>query len=88
MDVWQVSRCVVMASAPCAARFHAMGSIVSGLAVTVTVTFVVPLTAPRAGIRQQKRVAFLACRPRGLSAATARRVFGPELIAGLAGRTG
>ena len=88
MDVWQVSRCAVMASTPCAARFGAMGSILTGLAVTVTVTFVVPLAAPRAGIWQQERTAFLACRPRGLSAAIARRVFGPGLIAGLAGRTG
>jgi hypothetical protein len=87
MDVWQVSRCAVMASAPCAARFGAMGSILTGLAATVTVTFVVPLNAPRAGIWQQERIAFLACRPRG-SGATARRVFGSELIAGLAGRTG
>jgi hypothetical protein len=64
MDVWQVSRCAVMASAPCAARFHAMGRIVSGLAVIVTVTFVVPRAAPRAGIWQQERTAFLARRLR------------------------
>jgi hypothetical protein len=88
MDVWQVSRCAVLASAPCAARFGAMGSIFTDLAVSVIVTFVVPLAAPRAGIWQQERIAFLACRPRGLSAALARRVFGPGLIAGLGGRTG
>ena len=41
MDVWQVSRCAVMASAPCAARFGAMGSILTGLAVIVIVAFVV-----------------------------------------------
>jgi hypothetical protein len=84
MDVWQVSRCAVLASTPPAARFGAMGSILTGLAVT----FVVPLTAPRAGIWQQERIAFLFCRPRGLSAAMARRVFGPGLLAGLGGRTG
>jgi hypothetical protein len=88
MDVSQLSRCAVMASAPCAARFGAMGTILTGLAVIVAVTFVVPRTAPRAGIWQEERIAFLACRSRGLSAAIARRVFGPELIAGLAGRTG
>ena len=87
MDVWQLSRCAVMASAPCAARFGAMGTILTGLAV-VTVTFVVPLAAPRAGIWQQERTGSLGCRPRGLSAAVARCVFGPGLIAGLAGRTG
>ena len=82
MDVWQVSRCAVLASTPPAARFGAMGSTFTGLAVSVIVTFVVPLAAPRAGIWQQ-RTAFLADRPRGLSAAIARCVFGPELIAGL-----
>jgi hypothetical protein len=84
MDVSQVSRCAVMASTPCAARFGAMRSILTGLAVTS----VVPLSAPRAGIWQQEHTAFLACRPRGLSAAIARCVFGPGLVAGLAGRAG
>ena len=79
MDVWQVSRCAVMASAPCAARFGAMGTILTGLAVTVIIASWFLLAAPRAGIWQQERTASLACRPRGLSAAIARRVFGPGL---------
>jgi hypothetical protein len=61
-----------------------MGIILTGLAVT----FVVPLAAPWAGIWQQEHTAFLADRPRGLSAAMARCVSGPEFLAGLGGRTG
>jgi hypothetical protein len=53
-----------------------MGTVLAGLAATVIITFVVPLAVLRAGIWRQERAASLTCRPRGLSAAIARRVFG------------
>ena len=53
-----------------------METVLAGLAATVIITFVVPLAVLRAGVWQQERAASLACRPRGLSAAIARRVFG------------
>ena len=65
-----------------------MERILAGLAVTVVTIFVVPLAVLRAGVWRQDRDASLTSRPRGLSAATARHVFGPEFLAGLAGRAG
>ena len=53
-----------------------MEGILAGLALTLIIAFVVPLTVLRAGIWRQERAASLTCRPRGLSAAIARRVFG------------
>ena len=53
-----------------------MESILAGLAITLIVAFVVPLAVLRAGTWRQARAASLTCRPRGLSAAIARRVFG------------
>jgi hypothetical protein len=53
-----------------------MESILAGLAITLIVAFVVPLAVLRAGTWRQERSASLTCRPRGLSAAIARRVFG------------
>jgi hypothetical protein len=53
-----------------------MERILAGLALTLVVAFAVPLAVLRAGTRQQERAASLTCRPRGLSAAIARRVFG------------
>jgi len=61
-----------------------MEIILAGLALTI-VAFVVPLAVLRAGIWRQEHAASLACRPRGLSAALARRVFG--LYAHLPDRT-
>jgi hypothetical protein len=55
---------------------HAMEIVLACLAATVIIAFVVPLAVLRAGVRRQERAASLACRPRGLSAAIARRVFG------------
>ena len=56
-----------------------MSTILIGLTVTVIVAFVVLLVALlavlRAGIWQQERAGSLTRRPRGLSAAIARRVF-------------
>ena len=69
-----------MASVPCGARFGAMSTILAGFTVTVIIAFVVLLVALlavlRAGIWQQQRAGSLTRRPRGLSAAIARRVFG------------
>ena len=62
-----------------------MEGILAGLALTLIIAFVVPLTVLRAGIWRQERAASLTCRPRGLSAAIARRVFG--LYAHLPDRT-
>ena len=53
-----------------------METVLTGLAATVIIIFVVPLAVLRAGMWRQERAASLACRPRGLSAALARRVFG------------
>jgi hypothetical protein len=53
-----------------------MERILAGLALTLIVAFAVPLAVLRAGTWQQQRAASLTCRPRGLSAAIARRVFG------------
>ena len=57
-----------------------MSTILIGLTVTVIVAFVVLLVALlavlRAGIWQQERAGSLTRRPRRLSAAIARRVFG------------
>ncbi len=53
-----------------------MEIVLAGLAATVVITFVVPLAVLRAGVWRQEHAASLACRPRGLSAAIARRVFG------------
>ena len=53
-----------------------METVLAGLAAIVIITFVVPLAVLRAGVWRQERAASLACRPRGLSAAIARRVFG------------
>ena len=65
-----------MASVPAVARFGAMSTILIGLTVTVIIAFVVLLAVLRAGIWQQERAGSLTRRPRGLSAAIARRVFG------------
>ena len=53
-----------------------METVLAGLAAIVIVLFVVPLAVLRAGVWRQERAASLACRPRGPSAAIARRVFG------------
>ena len=53
-----------------------MERILAGLAVTMITVFVVPLAILRAGIWRQERAASLTSRPRGLSTAIARRVFG------------
>ena len=53
-----------------------MERILAVLTLTVIVAFAVPLAVLRAGTWQQERAASLTCRPRGLSAAIARRVFG------------
>jgi hypothetical protein len=53
-----------------------MRTILAGLAVTVIVAIVVLLAVLRAGIWQQEHAGSLTRRPRGLSAAIARRVFG------------
>ena len=53
-----------------------METVLVGLAAIVIIVFVVPLVVLRAGVWRQERAASLACRPRGLSAAIARRVFG------------
>jgi hypothetical protein len=55
---------------------RAMETVLAGLAATVIIIFVVPLAVLRAGVWRQERAASLTCRPRGLSAAIARRVFG------------
>lgn len=64
-----------------------MERILAVLAVTVMTIFVVLLAVLRAGVWRQERTASLTSRPRGLSAAIARRVFGlyahlPERTAG------
>jgi len=53
-----------------------MEIVLAGLAATVIIIFVVPLAVLRAGVWRQEHAASLTCRPRGLSAAIARRVFG------------
>jgi hypothetical protein len=53
-----------------------METVLAGLAATVIIIFVVPLAVLRAGVWRQEHAASLACRPRGLSAAIARSVFG------------
>ena len=53
-----------------------MERILVGLAIILIVAFAVPLAVLRAGTWRQERAASLTCRPRGLSAAVARRVFG------------
>ncbi len=53
-----------------------MTTILAAVAVTVIFTVVVLLAVLRAGIWQQERAGSLTRRPRGLSAAIARRVFG------------
>jgi hypothetical protein len=53
-----------------------MERILAGLAIILIVAFAVPLAVLRAGTWRQERAASLTCRPRGLSAAIARRVFG------------
>ena len=53
-----------------------METVLAGLAAIVIIIFVVPLAVLRAGVWRQERAASLACRPRGLSAAIARHVFG------------
>jgi hypothetical protein len=53
-----------------------METVLAGLAGTVIIIFVIPLAVLRAGVWRQERAASLACRPRGISAAIARRVFG------------
>ena len=53
-----------------------MSTILIGLTVTVIIAFVVLLAVLRAGIWQQQRAGSLTRRPRGLSAAISRRVFG------------
>jgi hypothetical protein len=57
-------------------NLHAMERIIAGSAVILIIAFAVPLAVLRAGIWRQEHAASLACRPRGLSAAIARRVFG------------
>jgi cytochrome c oxidase assembly factor CtaG len=69
-----------------------MERIVAVLAVTVITIFVVPLAVLRAGVWRQERAASLTSRPRGLSTAIARRVFGlyahlPERTAGPVARS-
>src|SRR5260370_36664509 len=68
--------CAVMASVARSARFGAMRTVLVGLAITVIIAFVILLSLLRAGIWQQERAGSLTRRPRGLSAAIARRVFG------------
>jgi hypothetical protein len=53
-----------------------MGTILAALAVTVIFAIVVLLAVLRAGICQQEHAGSLTRRPRRLSAAIARRVFG------------
>jgi hypothetical protein len=53
-----------------------METILAALAITVIFAIVVLLAVLRAGIFQQERAGSLTCRPRRLSAAIARRVFG------------
>ena len=53
-----------------------MELLLTGLALTAIVLFVIPLAVLRTGIRRQHRTASLTCQPPGLSAALARRVFG------------
>jgi hypothetical protein len=53
-----------------------MRTILVGSAVIVITAFVVLLAVLRAGIWQQEHAGSLTRRPRGLSAAIARRVFG------------
>jgi hypothetical protein len=55
---------------------HAMGIIVTALALTVTVVFAVPLAVLAAGIRRQERAGSLAARPPGFSAGLTSRVLG------------
>ena len=69
-----------------------MERILAVLAVTVMTIFVVPLAVLRAGVWRQERTASLTSRPRGLSTAVARRVFGlyahlPERTAGPVARS-
>lgn len=61
---------------PIRRTLRAMENVLAGLAAIVIIFFVVPLVVLRAGVWQQERAASLACRPRGLSAAIARHVFG------------
>ncbi|MFZ0044716.1 MAG: hypothetical protein WAL16_02700 [Streptosporangiaceae bacterium] len=53
-----------------------MSTILIGLTATVIIAFAVLLAVLRAGIWQQQRAGSLTRRPRGLSAAIARRIFG------------
>ena len=71
-----MSGCAVMASAPAIARFGAMSTILVGLTVIVIFAFAILLLILRAGIWQQERAGSLTRRPRRVSAAIARRVFG------------
>jgi hypothetical protein len=69
-----------------------MERILAVLAVTVITIFVVPLAVLRAGVWRQERAASLTSRPRGLSTAIARHVFGlyahlPERTAGPVARS-
>jgi hypothetical protein len=52
-----------------------MEAVLAGLAL-ILIVFVILLAVLRAGIRRQERAASLTCRPRGFSAAVARRVLG------------
>lgn len=54
----------------------AMTTILAGFAVLVIIAFVTLLAVLRAGTWQQEHAGSLTRRPRGLSAAIARRVFG------------
>jgi hypothetical protein len=53
-----------------------METILAALTLTVIFAIVVLLAVLRAGISQQEHAGSLTCRPRRLSAAIARRVFG------------
>jgi hypothetical protein len=63
-----------------------MEIMLAGFGAVLIIVFVVPLAVLRAGIRQQERVACLACQPPGLCAALARRLLG--LYAQLPGDAG
>jgi hypothetical protein len=53
-----------------------METILAAFTVTVIFAIVILLAVLRAGISQQEHAGSLTCRPRRLSAAIARRVFG------------
>ena len=70
------SRCAVTASASVIARFGVMSTILVGVTAIVIFAFAVMLAVLRAGVWQQEHAGSLTRRPRRVSAAIARRVFG------------